>query len=114
LYLLRKRKGVPGQAYGTCLAMCGLNGHPQAWTPLCWSPALEAATHSLLILLGGSLKAEGFGDGFSMAKHIRPMCLPRVMLRRQSYGASATTSGCPSRRGSAASGPYSYEMIDLT
>jgi hypothetical protein len=32
--------------------------HPrggQAWTPLCWSPALEAATHSLLILLGGSL-----------------------------------------------------------
>jgi hypothetical protein len=22
----------------TCLAMCGLNGHPQAWTPLCWSP----------------------------------------------------------------------------
>jgi len=48
-----------------CLAMCGLNGHPQAWTPLCWSPALEAATHSLLILLGGSLKAEGFGDGFS-------------------------------------------------
>jgi hypothetical protein len=55
--------------------MCGLNGHPQAWTPLCWSPALEAATHSLLILLGGSLKAarlgeghavarEGFGDGF--------------------------------------------------
>ncbi|MFB0555840.1 MAG: hypothetical protein ACETWQ_21250 [Phycisphaerae bacterium] len=35
--------------------MCGLNGHPQAWTGLCWSPALEAATHSLLILLGGSL-----------------------------------------------------------
>ena len=52
---------------------------------------LEAATHSLLILLGGSLKAarlgarrggarrspegqaiarEGFGDGFSLAKHI--------------------------------------------
>jgi len=52
--------------------MCGLNGHPQAWTPLCWSPALEAATHSLLILLGGSLKAEGFGDGFSLAKHIWP------------------------------------------
>ena len=61
--------------------MCGLNGHPQAWTPLCWSPALEAATHSLLILLGGSLKAarlgegqavarEGFGDGFSLAKHV--------------------------------------------
>jgi len=50
--------------------MCGLNGHPQAWTPLRWSPALEAATHSLLILLGGSLKAEGFGDGFSLAKHI--------------------------------------------
>jgi hypothetical protein len=34
------------------LAMCGLNGHPQAWTPLFWSPALEATTHSLLILLG--------------------------------------------------------------
>jgi len=50
--------------------MRGLNSHPQARTPLCWSPALEAATHSLLILLGGSLKAEGFGDGFSLAKHI--------------------------------------------
>ncbi|MFZ2149016.1 MAG: hypothetical protein WAV28_17540, partial [Sedimentisphaerales bacterium] len=33
--------------------------------------ALEAATHSLVILLGGILKAEGFGDGFSLAKHIR-------------------------------------------
>jgi hypothetical protein len=52
-----------------CLAKCGLNGHPQAWTPLCWSPALEAATHSLLILLGDSLKAEGFGDGCPLAKH---------------------------------------------
>jgi hypothetical protein len=48
----------------------GLNDHPQAWTPLCWNPVLEAATHSLLILLGGILKAEGFGDGFSPAKHI--------------------------------------------
>ena len=54
----------------TCLAKCGLNGHPQAWTGLCWSPALEAATHSLIILLCGILKAEGFGDGFSLAKHI--------------------------------------------
>jgi hypothetical protein len=50
--------------------MCGLNSHPQAWTPLRWSPALEAATHSLFILLYGSLKAEGFGDGFYLAKHI--------------------------------------------
>ena len=31
---------------------------------------LEAATDSSLVLLGGSLKAEGFGDGFSLAKHI--------------------------------------------
>ena len=29
------------------------------------SPALEAATPSLSLLLGGSLKAIGFGDGFS-------------------------------------------------
>jgi hypothetical protein len=50
--------------------MCGLNCRIQAWTPFCRSPAFEAATHSLLILLGGSLKAEGFGDGFSLVKHI--------------------------------------------
>jgi len=31
------------------------------------------------------------------------MCLPGAMLRRQSYGASATTSGCPSWRGNAPS-----------
>jgi len=58
--------------------MCGLNGHPQAWTPLCWSPALEAATHSLLILLGDSLKAEGFGDGFSLAKYILFICWKQI------------------------------------
>jgi hypothetical protein len=38
--------------------------------------SLEAATHSLIILLGGSLKAEGFGDGFSLAKYI-PLILCR-------------------------------------
>jgi len=36
----------------------------------------------------------------------RPMCLPRATLRRQSYGASPTTSGCPSWRGHTATGPY--------
>ncbi|MFZ2147085.1 MAG: hypothetical protein WAV28_07685, partial [Sedimentisphaerales bacterium] len=39
---------------------------------------LEAATHSLLILLGGSLKAEGFGDGFSLAKHILGFSPPNI------------------------------------
>ena len=76
--MLRQGKFLTGQVQivvdplpsCTCLAKCGLNGHPQAWTPLCWSPVLEAATHSLIILLGGILKAEGFGDGFSLAKHI--------------------------------------------
>jgi hypothetical protein len=70
----------PLQKQGTCLAMYGLNGHPQAWTPLCWSPALEAATHTLIILLGGSLKAEGFGDGFS---HIRIHTLLKGLLLLQ-------------------------------
>jgi len=45
-----------------CLARYEILGHPQAWTPLRGSPALGAATHSSL--LGGSLKAVGFGDGF--------------------------------------------------
>jgi hypothetical protein len=36
----------------------------------------------------------------------RPMCLPRATLRRQSHGASPTTSGCPSWRGHTATGPY--------
>ena len=38
-----------------------------------------------------------------------------AQISRQSYGASATTtSDCPSWRGHAATGLYSYEMIDLT
>jgi hypothetical protein len=41
----------------------------------------------------------------------RPMCLPAATLRRQSYGASATTSGYPSRRGHAATGPVSMKEL---
>jgi hypothetical protein len=33
-----------------------MRGHPQA--------ALEAATRTISLALGGSFKAEGFGDGF--------------------------------------------------
>ena len=47
----------------TCLARYEIDGHPQAWTPRSGALALEAATRSS-VLLGGSLKAVGFGDGF--------------------------------------------------
>ncbi|HUU19667.1 MAG TPA: hypothetical protein VMW72_21130 [Sedimentisphaerales bacterium] len=55
-------------------------------------------TDSFVIPEPAPIAVLGLGSLYLLRKRKsrgRPMCLPRATLRRQSYGASATTSGCP-------------------
>ena len=44
-----------------CLAGYSVPGHPQAWTPLCGGPALEAATHSSTFYWVAASKPQALG-----------------------------------------------------
>ncbi|MFB0552504.1 MAG: hypothetical protein ACETWQ_04230 [Phycisphaerae bacterium] len=68
---------------------------------------LYITTDSFVIPEPAPIAILGLGSLYLLRKREsggRPVCLPRATLRRQIYGASATTSDCPSWRGHTATG----------